>query len=292
MKRKKWLHDLNKNLIFSISLNILIVIFETIFGLLIGSMALITDALHNLLAITSISLGLRGERLVARQVDVIKTYRDKRADIIVACINSSVIVAALLFIFIKSFQRLIHPTAINGLPMIAVALAAFIGNTLAAYFLERDSCRNLNVRIAWLHSLKDALYSLIIVFGAIWFIIDPVISIILALIIFNEAWKIIVDAVNIFMGSVSRDIDHDEVKAYLLKLPGVEAVKDLHIWQTDPQNRLMSVHLKIERLPEEERMELIHSIQELMRDKFRINYTTIQTTMVDANGKRKVIEVK
>jgi len=269
MKPKKIQYDTRKNLIVAIFINIIIALFETILGMVIGSMALIADAGH--------------------PSDPVRTYGYKRAEIIVAFVNSSALMVALLFIFIKSFQRLVNPDPIKGSAMIAVALTAFIGNSLAAYFLERGSSRNLNLKIAWLHSLQDALFSVGVVIGAIiihytdWFIIDPVISIALSLLVFNEAWKVIVETVNILMDSVPNDVDYNEMKADLLKLQGVEAVKDLHIWQTGSQNRLMSIHVKTGKLSEDARIELIHTIQKMVLEKYRINHTTIQTAQVDAS---------
>lgn len=276
-----------KNLFIAISINIAIVVFEMVIGALIGSLALITDAMHNLFDVASIALSILGEKIASRQCDFIKTYGYMRAEIIIAFVNGSLLVGAVLFILIKSFQRLFHPGVIKAPLMIAAAAAALLGNVLSTYVLERDARRNLNLKSAWLHSLHDALFSLGVVAGAVLihftglYIIDPLISIGLAVFIIYEAYKLIIQALNILMDSVPGDVDFEMVKEDLLKLEGVREVNDLHIWQTGSENRLLTVHLKIDNLAETKRIELIHKIQKLAIDKYRINHTTIQTAPLD-----------
>jgi cobalt-zinc-cadmium efflux system protein len=275
-----------KNLTIAISINIVIVVFETAFGVLIGSLALIADALHNLFDVASMTLSILGEKIASRQCDLKKTYGYKRAEIIIAFVNGSILLAVVLFILIKSVQRLFHPGIIKAPHMIAAATVALLGNGLATYVLERDARRNLNLKSAWLHSLHDALFSLGVVIGAVLihlsglYIIDPVISIGLAVFIIYVAYKLIIEAVNILMDSVPGDIDFDMVRDDLLQLEGVREVNDLHIWQTGAGNRLLTVHLKTDDLAETKRIELVHKIQKLAIDKYRIHHTTIQTAPV------------
>lgn len=275
-----------KHLAIAISINIVMVVSETVFGFLIGSLALITDALHNLFDVASMVLSILGEKITSRECDFKKTYGYKRAEIIIAFVNASVLLAVVLFILIKSVQRLFLPGVIKAPYMIAAAAIALLGNGLATYILERDAHTNLNLKSAWLHSLNDAIFSLGVVIGAIvihfsgWYIIDPVISIGLAVFIIYEAYKLIIEAVNILMDSVPADIDFDMVREDILRMEGVREVNDLHIWQTGAENRLLTVHLKIDDLPETTRIEVIHRIQKLALDKYRINHTTIQTAPV------------
>jgi len=272
-----------KHLAIAISINIVIVVFEAAFGILIGSLALITDALHNLFDVASMALSVLGEKIASRECDFQKTYGYKRAEIIIAFVNGSILLAVVLFILIKSVQRLFHPGVIKAPHMIFAATVALLGNGLATYVLERDARRNLNLKSAWLHSLHDALFSLGVMVGAVMihfsglYIIDPVISIALAVFIIYEAYKLIIEAVNILMDSVPGDIDFDMVRKDLLRMEGVREVNDLHIWQTGAENRLLTVHLKIDDLSEAKRIELIHKIQKLALDKYRIHHTTIQT---------------
>ena len=255
-----------KNLAIAISINIAIVIFEMSFGVLIGSLALITDALHNLFDVASMVLSVLGEKIASRECDFQKTYGYKRAEIIIAFVNGSTLLAVVLLILIKSVQRLFHPGAIKAPYMIAAAAIALMGNGLATYFLEQDARRNLNLKSAWLHSLHDALFSLGVVIGALMihfsglYIIDPLISIGLAVFIIYEAYKLILEAVNILMDSVPGDIDFDTVRKDLLRMKGVREVNDLHIWQTSAENRLLTVHLKIDDLAEATRVEPVHKI--------------------------------
>lgn len=275
----------NKNLISAIIINIFITIFEVIVGFFIGSLALISDALHNFSDVGSMGLSLWGEKVKIKKATNSKTYGYKRAEIIIALFNALILLAVVVFIFFESIKRLLSPTEVVSGYMIIVALISLIGNGVATYILEKNAHKNLNLKSAWMHSLQDALFSLGVVIGAIiiyythWFIIDPLISIFLSLYICREVYGLIKQTVSVLMESVPSDIDFDEVKTNLTKFNGVTGVDDLHIWQTDSNTRLLSVHLVISNLDNQERNDLLCKIQKSLNDNFKINHATIQMVL-------------
>ncbi len=282
----------HKNIAFAIVLNIVITAFEIVVGLFIGSLALISEALHNFSDVGSLSLSWWGERIKTKGNTTLKTYGYKRAEILIAFFNSLVLLAVIFFILIEATQRLFHPSEISGTSMIWTAMLALIGNGLATYLLEKDAHKNLNMKSAWLHSLQDALFSSGIIVGAVliyyfhWYILDPLISIALSIYVFKEVYELITQTINILMESVPEDIDFEKVKSKLSKMSGVKSMNDLHIWQTDSNTRFLSVHLEIENMENERRTDLIAKIQKKLLADFKINHTTVQ--MISATEAEKL----
>jgi cobalt-zinc-cadmium efflux system protein len=269
------------NLILAIIINGGIVVFEMVFGLLIGSMALISDAVHNLSDIAAMSFTYWAEKISRRPANDRKTYGYLKIEFIASFINSLVLSVVIAFVFWESLQRLMAPADIPGKTMLWVALVAFAGNGAATLLLKRISGRNFNIRAAWLHSMQDALFSLGVIIGALlitffgWRFIDPLISMVICIFIAREIYKIVRHTVNALLDAVPADVDFNEVKKNLLAISSVAEVNDLHIWQTGTRQKLLSAHLKSsDDSPDHE--VIIRNVQEMLMHKHGINHTTIQ----------------
>ena len=269
------------NLIFAIVINGGIVIFEMIFGLLIQSMALISDAVHNLSDIAAMSFTYWAEKVSRRPANALKTYGYRKLGFIAAFVNSLILAVVIVFIFWESVQRLMSPAAVPGKTMFWVAVVAFVGNGAATLLLKKISARNFNIKSAWLHSMQDALFSLGVIIGALlitffgWRFIDPLISMVICIFIVREIYKIFRQTVNSLLDAVPADVNFNQVRNDLLAIPAVAEVNDLHIWQTGAEQKLLSVHLKSgEVSPDHEA--IILAVQEMLEHKYRINHTTIQ----------------
>ena len=270
-----------KNLIFAIVINGGIVIFEMIFGLLIQSMALISDAIHNLSDIAAMGFSYWAEKVSLRPANELRTYGYRKIEFIAAFVNSLVLSVVIAFVFWESIQRLFAPADVSGRTMLWVAVIAFVGNEAATLLLQKISTRNFNMKSVWLHSLQDALFSLGIIIGALlitffsWRIVDPLISMVICIFITREIYKIIRHTVNSLMDAVPEDIDFMQVKNDLLAIPTVAEISDLHIWQTGANQKLLSAHLKSgEVSPDHEA--IIRAVQEMLAHKYGINHTTLQ----------------
>jgi len=270
-----------KNMIFAIILNGGIVIFEMIFGLMIQSMALISDAVHNLSDIAAMSFSYWAEKVSRLPATARKTYGYRKVEFIAAFVNSLVLSVVIAFVFWESIQRLLTPAEVSGPTMLWVAVVAFVGNSAATLLLQKISARNFNMKAAWLHSLQDALFSLGVIAGALlitvlgWRFIDPLISMVICLFIAREIYKIIRQTVNSLMDAVPEGIDFISVKNDLLEIPAVAEVSDLHIWQTGANQKLLSAHLKSsEETPDHET--IIRAAQEMLAHKYGIKHTTLQ----------------
>lgn len=275
-----------KNLILAIIINGGIVIFEMVFGLLIQSMALISDAVHNLSDIAAMSFTYWAEKVSRRPTTQLKTYGYRKIEFIAAFVNSLVLSVVIAFVFWESLQRLMSPADVPGQTMLWVALVAFAGNGVATLLLKKISGQNFNIKSAWLHSLQDALFSLGVIVGALlitfmgWRFVDPLISMVICIFIAREIYKIIRHTVNALLDSVPADVDFNAVKEDLLSVSGVAEVNDLHIWQTGSGQKLLSAHLLSagDSLHEE----IIRAAQEMLMHKYGINHTTIQLLPVSA----------
>mgnify|MGYP001186321059 CR=1 FL=1 len=269
------------NLIFAMVINGGIVAFEMIFGLLIQSMALISDAVHNLSDIAAMGFSYWAEKVSHRPADALKTYGYHKTEFIAAFVNSIVLSVVIALVFWESIQRLLSPAEVSGKVMLWVAVVAFVGNGAATLLLQKISARNFNMKSAWLHSLQDALLSLGVIIGAMlitffdWIFVDPLISMIICIIIAREIYKIVRQTVNSLLDAVPAGIDFIQVKNDLLAIPAVAEVYDLHIWQTGADQKLLSAHLKSrEDSPDHEA--IIRTVQELLLHKYGINHTTLQ----------------
>jgi cobalt-zinc-cadmium efflux system protein len=270
-----------KNLVFAIVINGGIVVFETFFGLMIQSMALISDAVHNLSDIAAMTFSYWAEKVSRRPASETKTYGYRKIEFIAAFVNSIVLSVVIAFVFWETLKRFTAPLEIPGKKMLWVAVVAFIGNGAATLLLQRISARNFNMKSAWLHSLQDALFSLGVIIGALlitffgWRLVDPLISLAICIVIAREIYKIVRRAVNSLMDAVPPDIDFIQVKNDLLAIPAVAEVNDLHIWETGAEQKLLSAHLKSgEESPDHEA--IIRAVQEMLIHKYGINHTTLQ----------------
>jgi cobalt-zinc-cadmium efflux system protein len=270
-----------RNLLFAMVINGGIVVFEMGFGLLIQSMALISDAVHNLSDIAAMGFSYWAEKVSLRPANASKTYGYRKIEFIAAFVNSIVLSVVIAFVFWESLLRLTAPPAIPGGKMLWVAVVAFVGNGAATLLLQKISARNFNMRSAWLHSLQDALFSLGVIVGALlimffgWHVIDPLISIAISLFIAREIYKIVRQTVNSLLDAVPPGIDFIQVRNDLLAIDNVVEVNDLHIWQTGAAQKLLSAHLRMTDGSSDSET-IIRMAQEMLLHKYGINHTTLQ----------------
>ncbi|MCL5807373.1 MAG: cation diffusion facilitator family transporter [Deltaproteobacteria bacterium] len=276
-----------KNLVFAMVINGGIVAFEMVFGLMIQSMALISDAVHNLSDIAAMIFTYWAEKVSHRPANTAKTYGYHKIEFIAAFVNSIILSVVIAFVFWETLKRFMAPMEIPGKEMLWVAVVAFVGNGAATLLLQKISARNFNMKSAWLHSLQDALFSLGVIVGALlitffgWRLVDPLISLVICIVIAREIFKIVQQAVNSLLDAVPPGINFTEVRNDLLSLKGVAEVNDLHIWQTGTDQKLLSAHLiSQEDSPDSEAM--IRSVQEMLLHKYGINHTTIQILPLSA----------
>ncbi len=267
-------------LIIAIIINLGIVVFEIVFGILSHSLSLISDAVHNLTDISSMVLGYFAEKISMRPADSKRTYGYKKVEFIAAFTNTLILLVATMYILYEGVIRLSNPEHVLSWQMLVVGSVAFFGNTVATWILAKGSKENTNMKAVWLHSLQDALLSLGVIFGAVviyftqWDIVDPILSIVISIVLLKSIYSLLQETFNALVDSVPKNINFEEIRQSLSKIDGVKDIGDLHIWLAASRMPILSVHLQIKNKDDLET--IFDEVKRLLRDKYDIEHTTIQ----------------
>ncbi|GED66331.1 cation transporter [Brevibacillus reuszeri] len=270
-----------KALLVSFIIISLFLIVEVIGGFLTNSLALLSDAGHMLSDASALLLSLIAIHFAARPPTAKRSFGLHRFEILAALINGVTLVVISLIIFWEAYQRFFDPPQVASGKMIIIATIGLLANIAAAFVLMRGDFKdNVNVRSAFLHVLGDLLGSVGAIVGGIlmwsfdWYIADPLISVIVAVLILLSAWRVTKDSVNILLESTPSQIDLTLVESKLSQLAGVTKVHDLHIWTVTSGFDSLTCHLIVEdHLPS---YPLLNEALELLRHDFGITHATIQ----------------
>ncbi|MDP5274485.1 cation diffusion facilitator family transporter [Chengkuizengella axinellae] len=251
-------------------------------GLITNSLALLSDSGHMLSDATSLFLSLVAMWIATKPMRSTKTYGFHRFEILAALFNGVTLFVIAGFIVKEAYERFWDPPTVASGSMMLIASIGLFANLLSAWVLMRkgDVKDNINVRSAYLHIIGDALGSV----GAIlagflmllfeWYVADPIISVIVAILILKSAWGIIKHAVHILMEGTPVSIDYEKVKNTLLKIDGVKDVHDLHIWTITSNMHSLTCHVVIEDTMNEQ--DILQKAILILGDKFHMNHVTIQ----------------
>lgn len=257
------------------------VVIEAAAGFRSGSLALVSDAGHNLTDALSLVLAAIGFYLQSKPADSIKTYGYHRAGVLTAFANAITLVGIAVFIFYEAWQRFLHPQHVQEWIMLWVAVAAFVLNAAIMWGLHREKDRDINVRAAFVHMLGDAVSSVGIIAGAVAIhftgldVIDPVLSVLIGVLIVWTAWDIIQESLNVLLEGLPRGIELSEVTTAMRRVDGVIDVHDLHIWSLGSSAHALSCHVLIDDMPPSESNAILQRINDLLC-RFDIRHTTIQ----------------
>lgn len=271
-----------KRLWIAIVLNAMIFLVEIAGGILTNSLALISDAIHNLSDFLALVLSYIASRVVQWKSNSQKSYGYVRVEIFVAFINALTLVAIGGYIIYQGIHRFLSPEPVLGVWMIIVALIGFVANSAATLLLRKDAHRDLNAKSAYLHLLTDAIESLavvvvgIIIYWKEWYVLDPIISVGIGIFVIKSAWDILAETVNILTEGTPRGIDLDEVARFIRSFPGVVNVHHLHIWSLSSQFRALSAHLVITDRSISDGRVITDTIEKALREEYNINHPTLQ----------------
>jgi cobalt-zinc-cadmium efflux system protein len=244
------------------------------------SLALITDAGHNLSDVLGLLLAWGASYLAKKQPSVRRTYGYSRATILASMFSGLLLLAAVVVISWEAVNRFITPSEPAGQTIMVVAGIGVVINTITAWFFVSGKDHDLNIRGAYLHMAADALVSLGVVvsgfliwqFGLKWF--DPLSSLVIALVIFWSTWGLLRDSLNLAIDAVPRDMDPGEVRDWLSAQQGVEGLHDLHIWPMSTTETALTAHLQMSEPPETD--EFLHHLAGQLQQKFKIAHATFQ----------------
>lgn len=235
--------------LFAILLNSAFVGVEFFYGVMSNSTALIADAGHNVSDVLGLFLAWFAVVVSRKQPNQRYTYGLRSTSILAALANTMLLLVACGAIGWEAFHRFSQPPVVAGQTVSIVAAAGIVINGLSALLLMKGSKTDLNVRGAYLHMVADAAVSLAVVvtgltmFYTQWFLIDPIMSLVIVLVILIGAWGLLRDSLRLALNAVPRHIDVPAISQYLSGLKGVEGIHDLHIWGLSTTENALTVHL-------------------------------------------------
>lgn len=267
-------------LIFALTLTATIALAEAVGGFLTNSLSLMSDAGHMLTDVSALALSLLALWFSGKPANLKKTYGYYRMEILSALLNGVLLLGITVVILVEAWERFRSPTPVALGPMAAVALVGLVANLAALAFLHRT--HSLNVRGAFLHVLGDTLSSVGVLVGAGimaftgWFVVDPLISVLISGVIVIGAIRLVRDAVDVLLEAVPAHVDLEAVRNLLLKVEGVSAVHDLHVWTISSGLYALSVHLVVVNALSCNNDEILSAVKHELFDRFGIDHTTIQ----------------
>lgn len=272
-----------KNLIMTIVLKVVLTIAELFGGWFSGSLSLLSDALHNLNDVLSIVISWFAVKMAEKKHDKKNTFGYRRATIIAAVINATLLIIMSLFLFREAYFKFIQPEKINGLLVIVIASIGLILNAVAVYLLHKSSGDDLNMRAVYLHFLSDALSSVgvmvggvvIYYFDAYW--IDPLLTVLIGIYILKESYEILKESANILMQGTPKTVDIDEIAEELEKMDAIKDIHHVHIWALDEHTVFFEAHVNLQNdILVSELSDVYEKLEQVLKGRFGVTHLTIQ----------------
>jgi cobalt-zinc-cadmium efflux system protein len=286
-----------KNLLFSIVLNIVITIAQIVGGLLSGSLALISDALHNFSDVLSLVFSYVAHKLSRRKASLNQTFGYKRAEIMAAFINAATLVIVALFLIYEAVERFFHPQAIESGLVIWMAILGIAANGLSAYMLKNDADKSLNMRSAYIHLFTDTLASIAVLIGGLlmkyfgWFWVDSLMTLIIAIYLVVVGFDLLKKSTGMLMLFTPAHVDIKKIVREVHKIPGVNKLHHIHVWHLNDEELHLEAHLDCKAdIKMSEFNELLHEVELVLFYKFHINHINIQPEFKKTDPKDFIVQ--
>jgi cobalt-zinc-cadmium efflux system protein len=270
----------NRAFVIGIALNVAFVLVEAFYGWRADSLALLSDAGHNLSDVLGLLMAWGGFYLARLRPDQKHTYGWGRATIMAALFNALILLIATGGIVWEAISRFSHPVPIQGGIVMLVAGVGVVINGITAWMFMSGNRDDLNLRGAFLHMAADALVSLgVVIAGALfiwtgWAWLDPSISLVIAVVILFGTWDLLRQSVHLSLDGVPASVELHSVRSYLSALPGVSDVHDLHVWAMSTSETALTVHLVM--FGGHPGDDFLNRVAEALHHDFAIEHTTIQ----------------
>jgi len=246
------LKRINQAFYVGIGANALYTLIEFVIGIRINSLALLSDASHNLSDVATLIISLLGMKLAQSGATKLYTYGYKKASILASFVNAVILCLIVIKIGVESIERFSHPPQMQGVMIIITALIGILINGLSAFLFYKGQKDDINIKGAFLHLLVDALVSFgVIVSGAIisftgWNIIDPIISFVIAFVILFSTWSLLKESIKLILDGVPHQLSNEHIQQVLLKHPKISSVHHVHIWALSSSENALTAHLVVE----------------------------------------------
>jgi cobalt-zinc-cadmium efflux system protein len=284
------------NLFISILLNILITIAQVIGGFISGSLALLSDALHNFTDVLSLVISYIANILAKRKASPKRTFGYKRAEIIAAFVNSSVLIVVGLILIFEAIERFFNPQVIVSDIVIWLAFLAILVNGISVLLIKKDAEKNMNMKSAYLHLFTDMLSSIAVMFGGIlmkyyevWWV-DSVLTLLIAMYLIYVGYALFIKSLKVLMLFTPDELNIEAITKEVNKIAKVKSIHHIHIWQLNEDEVHLEAHLEFHEDVKISEFDLIlEEIEELMYHQFGINHITIQPEYQKVESSKDII---
>lgn len=284
-----------KKLLFTVVLNFTITIAEFVGGIFANSLALISDAVHNLSDAIALLITYLTVKISKRASNREHTFGYKRVQILAALFNSVTLIVICIYLLYEAYHRFLEPEPVKSIPMFVVALIGLVANLVSVLLLKDHSKENLNIKAAYLHLIGDTLSSVAVIIGGIlmyfyelyW--IDPLITVLISLYIIKETYSVLYETYKILMQSTPPGIDIEEIVKELKSISKVSNVHHVHVWNLTDQEIHFEGHLDVdEDIKMSESEVIIDMAQKLLKSNFGIHHVTLQLEYNRCDDKRLI----
>jgi cobalt-zinc-cadmium efflux system protein len=258
-----------------------------------NSLALLSDAGHNLSDVVSLILALIAFKLMYSKATQSYTYGYKKVTVLVALLNAIILFLAVGGIIYEAIIRFYHPQPLQGKIMAIVAFIGIIINSLTAYFFMKDKDADLNVKGAYLHMAADALVSLGVVIAGVviiftnWFWLDSVMSIVIALVILYGTWSLFTQSLKLALDGVPEGVDFNKLKEQILGIEGVKDFKHLHIWALSTTENALTAHLQVDKSLSLDQIENLKDKVKHELEHYNVHHSTLEIYFNDREFKEE-----
>jgi len=272
-----------KNLLFSIVLNLVITAAQIIGGLISGSLALLSDALHNFSDVLSLIFSYVAHKLSKKKASVNQTFGYKRAELIAAFVNAMTLIIVALFLIYGATERFFNPHEIASGLVIWLSILGIVANGLSVLILKNDADKNLNMKSAYLHLFTDMLASVAVLIGGLlmkyfqWYWVDSLLTLIIAIYLIIVGFDLLKKSVQMLMLFTPVHIDIEEIVKEVHRISGGGKLHHIHVWHLNDDELHLEAHLDcLENIKMSEFNEIVHQVEHVLFDKFQINHINIQ----------------
>lgn len=286
-----------KNLLFSIILNVVITLAQLIGGIVSGSLALISDALHNFSDVLSLVFSFVAHKLSRRKASLNQTFGLKRAEILAAFVNAATLIIVAFILIYGAIERFFNPQAIESKLVIWLALLGIVVNGFSVLLLKNDADKNLNIKSAYLHLLTDMMASVAVLVGGLLMLfyeiywIDSVMTLLIAIYLIVVGFDLLKKATKILMLFTPDAINIKEIIKEVHKIKGVNKLHHIHVWHLNEEELHLEAHLDCsEDIKMSEFNNLLQEIEDLLLVKFEINHTNIQPEFKREDPKDYIVQ--
>ena len=286
-----------KNLVYSILLNVLITIAQLVGGIISGSLALISDALHNFSDVLSLGFSLFSNKLSRKKASINQTFGYKRAELIAAFVNAITLVVVALILTYGAIERLFNQHPIQSGLVIWLAILGIAVNGFSVLLLQKDAKHNLNMKSAYLHLLTDMMASIAVLIGGLlmkfygWYWVDSVMTILIAVYLIIVGVDLIKKATKMLMLFTPEFIDIKEIVREVHKVSGVNKLHHIHVWHLNDEELHLEAHLDCsEDIKMSEFNDLLDKVEIVLFEKFHINHINIQPEFKKEDPKDFIVQ--